>query len=241
MSTSVSDATVSDATVSDIKSSAVILWSGGKDAAWALQTVRTDSALSIEALLVTVIEGENIVTAHGTPLALIRKQARALQVPLHVMEVPPRPSNVTYETRFERAMGPIQASGVDHVIAGDIHLADVREYRKALIERINMTSVFPLFGRSSDVLAREMTDAGVRAVVSSVDTKQLSARFLGQTYDTAFLDRLPTSADPCGENGEFHTFVTEHPAFDEAIPVDVAATAGTGRMRYARFQGADGK
>ena len=230
-----------DAPATNTSSSAVVLWSGGKDAAWALQTVRGDAALRVEALLVTVIEEENTVTTHGTPLALIRKQARTLQLPLHIMEVPPRPSNATYEMRFERTMGPIQASGVDHVIAGDVHLADVRDYRKALIERIGMTPVFPLFGKPSDALAREMVDAGVRAVVSSVDTEQLSVEFLGETYDRAFLDRLPTSADPCGENGEFHTFVTRHPAFGETIPVDVTATAGTGRMRYARFQGADGE
>lgn len=219
--------------------SAVVLWSGGKDASWALQAVRSDPNLTIEALLVTVIEGQNTVSVHGTPLALVRKQALALKLPLHVMHVPPQPSNATYETRFERALGPIRATGVRHVIAGDIHLDDVREYRKALIERIGMTPVFPLFGEPSDAVAREMVDAGVRAVVSSIDTEQLSVEFLGETYDRAFLDRLPTSADPCGENGEFHTFVTGHPAFAEAIPVHVAATAGTGRMRYARIQGAD--
>lgn len=227
------DSIPSDATGPDSIPSAVVLWSGGKDAAWALQTVQSRSTLHVEALLVTVVEGEETVTTHGTPVALIRKQANALQLPLHVMTVPPRPSNATYEARFERAMGPLQASGIDHVIAGDVHLADVRDYRAALIERIGMKPVFPLFGRDSAELAREMVDAGVRAVLCSVDTEQFSTELLGEIYERAFLSGLPESVDPCGENGEFHTFVTEHPAFDHAISVEVAGTAGTGRMRYA--------
>lgn len=219
--------------------SAVVLWSGGKDAAWALQTVRRESNLTVEALIVTVIEGENTVSVHGTPLALVQKQALALKLPLHVMHVPPQPSNATYETRFERALGPIRATGISHVIAGDVHLGDVREYRKALIQRVGMAPVFPLFGKSSDLLTNAMVEAGVRAVVSSVDTDQLSPEFLGKTYDRHFLDRLPESADPCGENGEFHTFVTEHPAFDTPVPVEVAGTVGTGRMRYATLRAAE--
>lgn len=216
--------------------STVVLWSGGKDAAWALQTIRSDSNLTTEALLVTVIEGQNTVSVHGTPLALVRKQALALRLPLHVMHVPPQPSNATYEMHFERALGPIRATGVRHVIAGDIHLDDVREYREALIQRIGMVPIFPLFGQSSDSLSGDIVEAGVRAVVSSVDTNQLSAEFLGATYDRHFLDRLPESVDPCGENGEFHTFVTEHPAFDSPVPVEVTGTTGTGRMRYATLR-----
>jgi uncharacterized protein (TIGR00290 family) len=190
----------------------------------------------VDALLVTVVAEERTVTMHGTPLALIREQAKALKLPLHVMMVPPQPSNATYETCFERSMGPIQASGIHHVIAGDVHLADVRDYRKTLIERIGMTPVFPLFGRDSVALAQGIVDAGVRAVVSSVDTEQLSSEFLGDPYDGAFLSRLPERVDPCGENGEFHTFVTEHPAFDESISVTVTSTEGTGRMRYATLR-----
>ena len=142
----------------------------GKGCLLGTSTVRSDPNLTIEALLVTVIEGQNTVSVHGTPLALVRKQALALKLPLHVMHVPPQPSNATYETRFERALGPIRATGVRHVIAGDIHLHDVREYRKALIERIGMVPVFPLFGQSSDALPVNIVEAGVRAVVSSVDT-----------------------------------------------------------------------
>lgn len=213
---------------------AVLLWSGGKDASWALQCAKRQQEAAVEALFTTVVSGSDTVTAHGIPLPLVEQQAEALHLPLHVMRVPPAPSNATYETEFERAMGPLKARGIRHVIAGDVHLQDVRDYRASLIERVGMVPVFPLFGRSSSALADEMLSSGLRAVVTSVDTDQLSPAYAGRTYDDDFLGDLPERVDPCGENGEFHTFVTHHPAFEAPVRVQVDGTRGAGRVRYAR-------
>jgi len=221
---------------------AVLLWSGGKDAAWTLEYVSSQDnqeAFTVEALLTTVVEDTHAVTAHGTPLALVKQQAMALGLPLHVMRVPPSTSNATYETEFDRAMGPVQACGVRHAIAGDVHLEDVRNYRASLIKRIGMTPVFPLFGLDASALADEMLSSGLQAVVTSVDTEQLAPAFVGRSYDLGFLDDLPERVDPCGENGEFHTFVTHHPAFQDPVPVQVDGIRGTGRMRYARLRACD--
>lgn len=217
---------------------AVLLWSGGKDGAWTLEYVRNqgNQAFTVEALLTTVVEDTHAVTAHGTPLSLVKQQATALGLPLHVMRVPPSPSNATYETEFKRAMEPVQACGVRHAIAGDVHLEDVRDYRASLIEQIGMIPVFPLFGLDASAIAEEMLSSGLQAVVTSVDTEQLAPAFVGRSYELGFLDDLPEHVDPCGENGEFHTFVTHHPAFQDPVPVQVDGIRGTGRMRYARLR-----
>jgi len=215
---------------------AVLLWSGGKDAAWALECISKQQAFTVEALLTTVVETTQTVTAHGTPLSLVKQQAAALSLPLHVMRVPPSSSNAEYETEFEQTMEPVKARGVRHVIAGDVHLEDVRDYRASLIQQIGMTPVFPLFGLDASALAEEMLSSGLQAVVTSVDTRQLAPSFVGRTYGVDFLNDLPESVDPCGENGEFHTFVTHHPAFQDPVPVQVDGIRGSGRMRYARLQ-----
>lgn len=214
----------------------VLLWSGGKDAALALDVLVEASPPPEVLLLTTVVDAIDVVTTHGTPLALIEAQADAMGRTVHVMRVPPQPSNATYETRLERALAPLQASGVHTVAAGDLHLDDIRAYREGLLEAMGVTPLFPIWGRDPDVMARRFLERGYRAVVTSVDTTQLDASFAGRRYDADFLDALPSDVDPCGENGEFHTFVTFGPGFDHAVDVRVVETHGTGRMRYARLE-----
>ncbi|PEN14935.1 hypothetical protein CRI94_01185 [Longibacter salinarum] len=216
-------------------SSVIVLWSGGKDAAWMLYELLNDSKVQVDGLLTTVIEGANTVTTHGTPTDLIEQQANALGLPLHLMCVPPEPSNATYEEHLERALAPLRAQGVAAVAAGDLHLEDIRRYRSNLFRRFQMTPMFPIWGRDTHVLAQDMLDRGFQSVVSSVDTTQLDARYVGRAYNEEFLSDLPDGVDPCGENGEFHTFTTDAPMFAEAIPVCVTETRGTGRMRYAQL------
>lgn len=214
----------------------ILLWSGGKDAAMALHTLRQDETVDVVALVTTVIEEAEQVQVHGTPLKLIQAQADALGLPLHVMEVPPEPTNATYEERLERTVAPLLADGAEAIAAGDLHLDDVRAYREDLIRRLDAKPLFPIWGQPTADLARRFLDLGFQAVVTSVDTTQVDADLAGRPYDAAFLDALPSSADPCGENGEFHTFVTHGPIFDRPVPATVTRTHGTGRMRYAEVE-----
>jgi uncharacterized protein (TIGR00290 family) len=214
------------------------MWSGGKDAALALDVLHSQSPRRVGALLTTVVEGTERVTMHGTPLSLIEQQARALHLPLHVMRVPPRPSNVVYEARLEAALTPLLEAGHSTVVAGDLFLEDVRRYRETLIEALGASALFPLWQRDPAWLAQRFLERGYRAVVTSVDTTQLDASFAGRAYDASFLEALPSSVGPCGEHGAFHTFVTDGPSFATSVPVAVAEAVGD-RMHKARLTAPD--
>jgi uncharacterized protein (TIGR00290 family) len=223
-------------TADDPATPVVFLWSGGKDAALGLDALAGDDRYGVAALVVTVVEGAETVTMHGTPLPLIRAQAAALGVPLTVMHVPPEATNATYQSRLERALAPHRAEGIDTVAVADIFLEDIRAYREDVFATLGVEGVFPIWGEDTGALARRFWDRGFEAVVASVDTTQVDASLAGRPYDEAFVDALPDGADPCGENGEFHTFVTASPLFDTDVPVEVTKRHGDGRMRYARLE-----
>jgi len=213
----------------------VLLWSGGKDAMLALDVLHSQSPRRIEALLTTVVEDEERVTMHGTPLGLVQRQADALDLSLHVMRVPPRPPNEVYEARLGAALTPLLDAGFSTVVAGDLFLEDVRAYREEVIEALGATALFPLWQRDTAWLARRFLERDYRAVVTSIDTTRLDASFAGRTYDEAFLDDLPDEVDPCGEHGAFHTFVTDGPPLRDEIPVTVGASDGGERMHTVRL------
>lgn len=217
----------------------VLLWSGGKDATLALDVLHSQSPRRIGALLTTVVEDTERVTMHGTPLQLIEQQADALGLPLHVMRVPELPPNEVYEVRLEAALSPLLEEGFSTVVAGDIFLEDVRDYRQQAIEALGATGLFPLWQRDTEWLARRFQERGYRAVVTAVDTTQLDTSFVGRTYDEAFLDDLPDDVDPCGEHGAFHTFVTDGPAFRQPVPITVGAVEEGERMSTVRLAPAD--
>jgi len=214
----------------------VLMWSGGKDAMLALDVLHSQSPRRVDALLTTVIEEVDTVTMHGTPLGLIERQAKALGISLHVVRVPPNASNPTYEERLERALGPLLSKGFQTVVAGDLFLEDVKAYREEVLGTVGAKPLFPLWKRDTSWLARRFVERGYQAVVTSVDTTQLDTAFVGRAYNEDFLDDLPEAVDPCGENGEFHTFVLDGPSFQEPVPVDVGEQHGDGRMRYVRLQ-----
>lgn len=216
------------------------MWSGGKDAALALEVLRQDNEYVPKALLTTVVEEVDTVTMHGTPLALIRAQAAALALPLHVMRVPPNPSNATYEERLERALAPLVARGLTTVATGDLFLDDIRAYREHVLRGLGATPLFPIWARDPAALVQHAFDAGYRIIVSSVDTTLLAPSFAGRVYDAAFVADLPDDVDACGEKGAFHTFVADGPIFAQPVPVRVIEQYGDGRMRYARLRSASG-
>jgi uncharacterized protein (TIGR00290 family) len=152
------------------------------------------------------------------------------------MRVPPNASNPTYEQRLERALGPLLGEGFHTVVAGDLFLDDVKAYREEVLRTVGAQPLFPLWKRDTTWLARRFVERGYRAVVTSVDTTQLDPSFVGRTYNPSFLDDLPDGVDPCGENGEFHTFVMDGPPFRRPVPVDVGQQRGDGRMRYAQLR-----
>jgi uncharacterized protein (TIGR00290 family) len=196
-------------------------WSSGKDSAMALAAVRAGAEVSVEGLLVTVNADADRVAMHAVRRTLLEAQADRLGLPLRVVEIPfPCPNDV-YEARMAVAVAEAVAGGIRNVVFGDLFLEDVRAYREAALEGSGLHPVFPLWGLPTGPLARDMLAAGIRAVVTCVDPRQVPAELAGRHYDERFLADLPESADPCGERGEFHTFVWDGPGFSAPIDVEV--------------------
>ncbi len=200
---------------------ALLSWSSGKDSAYALAEVRRADDIEIVGLLTTVTAAYDRVAMHGVRRALLEKQAEAAGLPLIVVELPAPCSNAEYEARLGVALARARAEDVVHVVFGDLFLEDIRAYRETQLAAHWMTGVYPLWGRDTRVLAREMVESGLRARLACVDPRQLDRRFAGRVFEQALLDELPAGVDACGERGEFHTFVTEGPMFARPVAVSV--------------------
>ncbi len=198
-----------------------INWSSGKDATWALRAVCADDQLEITGLLTTTNAAADRVAMHAVRRELLQVQATAVGLPLHVVELPSPCSNSEYEHRMSQAVDAARQAGVDEFVFGDLALADVRAYREQNLAGSGITPLFPIWGQNTTVLAEEMISSGLQAVVTCVDPAQLPAEFAGRRYDRQFLQDLPAGVDPCGENGEFHTFVTDGPGFGAPVPVEL--------------------
>jgi len=194
-------------------------WSSGKDSAFGLHVTRVAGQVDVVGLLTTVNTTANRVAMHAVRRVLLEAQAKSLGLPVHVVELPWPCPNEIYELRMNEAVDKATDGGVEHMVFGDLFLADIRAYREQQLAGTGISPVFPLWERPTDVLAREMLDAGVRAVVTCVDPSQAPAEIAGRWYDADLLEELPASVDPCGENGEFHTFVVDGPGF--GYPLDV--------------------
>ena len=194
-------------------------WSSGKDSTLALHVARTELGLDVVGLLTTVNSTADRVAMHAVRRVLLEQQAASLDLPLHVVDLPwPCPNDV-YEQRMAAAIQTARAAGVTHMIFGDLFLEDIRAYREATLADTGMTPVFPLWGEPTDLLSRRMLEAGIKAVLTCVDPRQAPAELVGRWYDDDLLGQLPAKVDPCGERGEFHTFVTDGPGF--ATPLNV--------------------
>jgi uncharacterized protein (TIGR00290 family) len=194
-------------------------WSSGKDSTLALAALRDDPSTEVAGLLTTVNEDADRVAMHAVRRTLLEAQAAALGLPLHVVAIPHACRNETYEQRMAAAVDAALADGITRMAFGDLFLADVRAYREQMLAPTGIEPVFPLWGRDTTELAREMLDRGVRATLTCVDPRVLDAAFAGRAYDDRLLADLPPGVDPCGENGEFHTFVHDGPGFAHPLAV----------------------
>jgi uncharacterized protein (TIGR00290 family) len=194
-------------------------WSSGKDSAYALEVVRRTGEVEVVGLVTTVTSTYGRVSMHGVRDELLDRQAAAAGLPVHRIGIPAPCGNDEYEQRLGAALRTACAEGVTHVVFGDLFLTDVRAYRERVLAPTGLVPVFPLWQRDTHTLAREMVGAGLRAHLTCVDPRHLAHSFAGRVFDDSLLDELPPSVDPCGENGEFHTFVTHGPMF--ARPIDV--------------------
>jgi uncharacterized protein (TIGR00290 family) len=203
---------------------ALVAWSSGKDSAFALHEVRRASALEREGelevvgLLTTLTEDYGRVSMHGVREEILDLQAEALGLPCLKVRIPAGCVNAEYERAMGDAVAAAMADGVERIVFGDLFLEDVRAYRERMLSGSGIAPVFPLWGRPTASLAAEMVAAGLEARIVCVDPRKLPPAFAGRTFDATFLSELPEGVDPCGENGEFHTCVTDGPMFGKPVP-----------------------
>jgi uncharacterized protein (TIGR00290 family) len=212
---------------------ALIAWSSGKDSAWALHEARRAGDCDIVGALTTVTETFDRVSMHGVRTDVLLAQLDAARLPPTLVRIPYPCPNEIYESRMAAALAEAKAAGVTRVIFGDLFLDDVRAYREQKLAGSGITPIFPLWGRPTAALARAMIDSGLETYLVCVDLKQLPKSFAGRHFDHALLAGLPAGADPCGENGEFHSCVVAGPMFARAIPVAVGDIVQRDGFAYA--------
>ena len=207
-------------------------WSSGKDSAFALHEARASGDLDVIGLLTTLIEDYGRVSMHGVREAILDRQAEALGLPCRKVRIPAGCVNADYERAMGTAMSEARADGIERVVFGDLFLEDVRAYRERMLAGSGIEPVFPLWGRPTRALAAEMIAAGLRSRIVCLDPRRLPASFAGREFDAALLAELPADVDPCGENGEFHTFCYAGPMFAAPIAVETGETHRVGDFLY---------
>jgi uncharacterized protein (TIGR00290 family) len=198
-----------------------VSWSSGKDSALALHLALGEADLEVVGLLTTLNAEADRVAMHAVRRVLLAAQAEATGLPVHVVELPSPCPNSIYEEKMSAVVSAAAESGIERIIFGDIFLADIRAYREAMLEGSGVAPLFPLWGEPTRKLSREVLDLGFRAVITCVDPRQAPAEIAGRRYDLDLLRDLPEGVDPCGENGEFHTFVSDGPDFAHPLAVSV--------------------
>jgi len=214
---------------------AIVLWSGGKDSALALHEVLKSGSYEVIGLLTTVTKDYDRISIHSVRRALLEQQAQALRIPLEEIFITKGASNAEYENKLLKTLKRHRGNGVSSVVFGDLFLADIRKYRERLLAKAEMNGVFPLWKKNMKELAHEFVNLGFKAVITSVDSQVLGKDFAGRDYDEKFLSDLPVNVDPCGENGEFHTFVYNGPIFHEKVNFKKGAVT----LRDNRFYSCD--
>lgn len=192
-------------------------WSGGKDSAMALYELRKSKAYQIVVLLTSVTEDYDRISMHGVRRILLEQQSQSLRLPLEILYITRNSSNEEYEAKLKDKLLQYKSQGVSSVVFGDIFLEDLRKYREDNLTQIGMKGIFPIWKRDTAELAHTFIDLDFKAVITCVDSKSLDGKFAGRYFDNQFLSELPATVDPCGENGEFHSFVYDGPIFQERI------------------------
>lgn len=206
------------------KPKALLSWSSGKDSVFALAVLRAEAEVEVVGLVTTVTTGFERVAMHGVRQKLLELQAAAVELPVRVVNIPSPCSNEQYDVVMAEVVTTARAEGVTRMAFGDLFLSDIRAYREQRLAGTGVQPMFPLWGRDTRSLAGEMVRAGVRATLACVDPRQLDRGFAGRQFDRALLRELPAGVDPCGENGEFHTFAWDGPGFRRPVPVAAGET-----------------
>lgn len=201
------------------KPRALLSWSSGKDSAWALHVLRRRGDVDVVGLLTTFNQEFGRVAMHGVREELARRQADAVGLPLTAVRLPWPCPNEAYESAMAQALVEARRDDITHIAFGDLFLDEIRAYREERMARAEMIPLFPVWGLDTARLAQEMVASGTRATIVCVDPQQLDGRFCGRSFDASLLRELPEGVDPCGERGEFHTFVWDGPAFARPVPV----------------------
>lgn len=201
------------------RAKALISWSSGKDSAFALYETRRSGEFDVVGALTTVTETFGRVSIHGVRQEILHAQLDAAGLPMRVVPIPYPCPNEIYEARMAEAVAQAVSEGVTHIIFGDLFLSDIRAYREQKLAGTGITPLFPLWGRPTLPLARDMIASGLEAYLATLDLKKLPAAFAGRHFDAPLLAALPDGIDPCGENGEFHTCVVAGPMFSHPLAV----------------------
>ena len=194
----------------------IISWSGGKDSVLALYLLNRE-VFNVRTLITSISEDYNRVSMHGVRKELLEKQANSIGIPLITISLPKETTNEEYEKIMKREMLYFKSHRIYHVVFGDIFLEDIRNYRESNLSKIGMKAMFPLWKKDTKELAQNFINLGFKAIITSIDSKFLEGSFIGKIFDRDFLDSLPPNVDPCGENGEFHTFVFDGPIFFDPV------------------------
>ena len=202
----------------------LLAWSGGKDSTMTLYQLQEQSNFQIAALLTTVTEDYDRIAIHGVRQALLDQQAQSLGILVHKIYLSKNSSNEEYEAKMEKALLQYKAKGIESIAFGDIFLEDVREYREMSLTKVGVDGLFPIWKRDTDQLVRAFIELGFQAILTCVDSKVLAPTFAGRVIDERFLEDLPDGVDPCGENGEFHSFVYDGPIFRGQVAFEVGET-----------------
>lgn len=210
-----------------------LAWSSGKDSAWSLHVLRTMAEVEVVGLLTTVNEAFDRVAMHGVRRSLLQAQADALGLPLTLVPLPHPCSNEVYEAAMAKAVMRARDEGVEAFGFGDLFLEDIRRYREERLLGTGLRPIFPLWGRPTGLLASQMIAGGLRARVVTLDPRRLSRGLAGRDFDREFLEGLPADVDPCGENGEFHTFAWDGPMFSRPLAVRSGAVVEREGFVYA--------
>lgn len=214
-----------------MKPKAIFNWSSGKDSALALYKILKEDRFEITALLTSINEEFQRISMHGVPVSLLKKQAESLRLSLLKLELPAEPSMEEYRDLMLQTMGQCKDKGVTHSVFGDIFLEDLRKYREDQLQAIGIQAVFPLWKISTTDLIHEFLDLGFKTIVTCVNETYLDKSFAGKIIDKDFLRDLPANVDPCGENGEFHTFTFDGPIFKNPIDFEIGETV---KKTYAK-------